>query len=215
MEIDTFLEGPQFFDLHSERYYGALVLNPLLSEFLLYVHELTLVVLFQLENLIFKALYLLLHHFQLYLGVLILLLLCLLMLLAIVTVCVRGGTHEGPLLIGCACGECIHLDLPYQLLGLLVILVLPQGPLHIREDLRYQVHYGVRLLPGLVNARLEFLLGLSEQAQELGVFCLQTPDAISMAHGGLGRTGIFHIGHQVLVLRGYRSRGRVLLAEVD
>ena len=73
MEIDTFLEGPQFFDLLSERYYGPLVLNPLLCEFLLYVHELTLVVLFQLENLIFKALYLLLHHFQLYLGVLVLL----------------------------------------------------------------------------------------------------------------------------------------------
>ena len=87
MEIDTLLEGPQFFDLLSERYYGALVLNPLLSEFLLYVHELTLVVLFQLENLIFKALYLLLHHFQLYLGVLVLLL-RLLMLLAIVTVCI-------------------------------------------------------------------------------------------------------------------------------
>jgi hypothetical protein len=87
MEIDTFLEGPQFFDLHSERYYGTLVLNPLLCEFLLYVHELTLVVLFQLEYLIFKALYLLLHHFQLYLGVLVLLL-RLLMLLAIVTVCI-------------------------------------------------------------------------------------------------------------------------------
>ena len=87
MEIDTLLEGPQFFDLLSERYYGTLVLNPLLSEFLLYVHELTLVVLFQLEYLIFKALYLLLHHFQLYLGVLVLLL-RLLMLLAIVTVCI-------------------------------------------------------------------------------------------------------------------------------
>ena len=87
MEIDTLLEGPQFFDLLSERYYGPLVLNPFLSEFLLYVHELTLVVLFQLENLIFKALYLLLHHFQLYLGVLVLLL-RLLMLLAIVTVCI-------------------------------------------------------------------------------------------------------------------------------
>ena len=87
MEIDTLLECPQFFDLLSERYYGTLVLNPLLSEFLLYVHELTLVVLFQLENLIFKALYLLLHHFQLYLGVLVLLL-RLLMLLAIVTVCI-------------------------------------------------------------------------------------------------------------------------------
>jgi hypothetical protein len=87
MEIDTLLEGPQFFDLLSERYYGTLVLNPLLCEFLLYVHELTLVVLFQLEYLIFKALYLLLHHFQLYLGVLVLLL-RLLMLLAIVTVCI-------------------------------------------------------------------------------------------------------------------------------
>lgn len=53
MEIDTLLEGPQFFYLLSERYYGPLVLNSLLSEFLLYVHELTLVVLFQLKNLIF------------------------------------------------------------------------------------------------------------------------------------------------------------------
>ena len=53
MEIDTLLEGPQFFDLFSDRYYGPLVLNSLLSEFLLYVHELTLVVLFQLKNLIF------------------------------------------------------------------------------------------------------------------------------------------------------------------
>ena len=87
MEIDALLEGPQFFDLLSERYYGTLVLNPLLCEFLLYVHELTLVALFQLEYLIFKVLYLLLHHFQLYLGVLVLLL-RLLMLLAIVTVCI-------------------------------------------------------------------------------------------------------------------------------
>lgn len=53
MEIDTLLEGPQFFELLSERYYGPLVLYSLQSEFLLYVHELTLVVLFQLEYLIF------------------------------------------------------------------------------------------------------------------------------------------------------------------
>jgi hypothetical protein len=53
MEIDTLLEGPQFFDLFSERYYGPLVLYSLQSEFLLYVHQLTLVVLFQLKNLIF------------------------------------------------------------------------------------------------------------------------------------------------------------------
>ena len=136
-------------------------------------------------------------------------------MLAIVTVGVRGGTHEHPLLIGSARCEGIHLDLPDQLLGLLVILVLPQGPLNVGEDLRYQVHDGMRLLPGLVDARLEFLLGLSQQAQELGVFCLQTPDAISVTQGGLGRTRIFHICHQVLMLGGYGSRGRVLLAEVN
>jgi hypothetical protein len=73
----------------------------------------------------------------------------------------------------------------------------------------------MRLLPGLVDARLEFLFCLSEEAQELGVFCLQTPDAISVAQGGLGGTRIFHVCHQVLVLGGYGSRGRFLLAEVN
>lgn len=52
-------------------------------------------------------------------------------MLAIVTEGVRGGTHEYPLLIGSARCEGIHLDLPDQLLCLLVILVLPQGPLHV------------------------------------------------------------------------------------
>ena len=89
------------------------------------------------------------------------LLLYLLMLLVIVTVSIRGGTHEHPLLVGSASCEGIHLDLPDQLLGLLIMLVLPQGLLHVREDLGYQVHDGVRFLPGLVDARLEFLLSLS------------------------------------------------------
>jgi hypothetical protein len=118
------------------------------------------VVLFELEYLIFKSIYLLLHHFELNLCVLVLLL-YLLMLLVIVTVSIRGGTHEHPLLVGSACCEGIHLDLPDQLLGLLIMLVLPQGLLHVREDLGYQVHDGVRFLPGLVDARLEFLLSLS------------------------------------------------------
>ena len=83
------------------------------------------------------------------------------MLLVIVTVGIRGGTHEHPLLVGSACCESVHLDLPDQLLGLLVMLVLPEGLLHVRKDLGYQVHDCVRFLPGLVDPRLEFLLGLS------------------------------------------------------
>ena len=89
------------------------------------------------------------------------LLLNLLMLLVIVTVGIRGRTHEHPLLVGSASCEGIHLNLPYQLLGLLVMLVLPQCLLHIWQDLSYKVHDSMRFLPGLVDARLEFLLGLS------------------------------------------------------
>jgi hypothetical protein len=94
------------------------------------------VVLFELEYLIFKAIYFLLHHFELNLCVLVLLL-YLLMLLVIVTVGIRGGTHEHSILVGSASCEGIHLDLPDQLLGLLVMLVLPQGLLHIWENLGY------------------------------------------------------------------------------
>ncbi len=86
---------------------------------------------------------------------------CLLLLLVIVAVDVRRGRHDEPLLIGSASCKGIHLYLSDQLLGLLVMLVLSQGLFHIGEDLRYQVHDSVGFLPGLVNARLEFLLSLS------------------------------------------------------
>ena len=56
-----------------------------------------------------------------------------------------------------------------ELLGLLVMLVLPQGPFYIGKDLRYQIHDILGLLTGLVYARLKFLLSFREQVQQLRI----------------------------------------------
>lgn len=81
---------------------------------------------FELKYLIFQAVNLIFHHFQLDLGVLI---------LGRVTVAVGRRREGASVLIGSAGSKGIHFDLPDELLRLLVMLILPQSFFNVGQDL--------------------------------------------------------------------------------
>lgn len=139
----------------------SFVLVSLLIELLLYTNELSLVRLLHLEDLVLQPLYLILHHLKLDLGALVLRGCCR------VAIGIRWWRHD--FIRGGSCCEGINLNLSDQLLGFLVMLILPQGPFHIRKNLRDQIHYVLGFLAGLVDARLKFLLSFSEQVQKLRI----------------------------------------------
>ncbi len=73
-----------------------------------------------------------------------------------------------------------QFNLPYQLLGLVIMLILPECAFNVWKDLTYQYHYISWFLSWHIYFILELFLCLIQQLQQLKVFGLQSSHSVSV-----------------------------------